>query len=562
MWNTVFREHMKKHPACKGFLSWDNSAEQQFGWAWREVAVCSECCYRSKLFNLFDDVEWTHKGRNAAKINIGLQIGLTHTPISTSSFQKLCLSCNIPCPSTSGMQHTANVVGERIEEENKKDLSQQRQLLREVNSLRGDNPNVVNVQADCVYNNALYSGVGKTPFRPATQCTYTLAENTTYKHKIINAVSKNKLCSNINKHKLRTKVAAHTGHCSANIEMQQDIGDEQKWAQESLLGLNEDLLDVKEITTDPDSSAFRAAESLYEAGITKTEPEHFLDTRHVTENHRKFMKNLKELKKIMPARLQRDKDKMKDRFANDMSKRCQAEYDKAFEKCVDFDSMKRSLSFAADAVVNCYFDDHNLCSKHSFVCSYSKRAKTWIEKSAFLRNNFRIERKDEAEELLRQCVQYRLGPAILSKTPKNTNTQKVEGTNRAIRTTVAKNVTYRRNYSSRVHTAIHNVNHGPGESITRLCRALGCPVQPGTRAAKSLKKIQDCNERHKGYKLAQKYLDSRCRRRHEVFSLWEDNQEQKNYEKNKLLPIRKPQCSCLPHDRRRYLKKCKNCTKK
>ena len=52
------------------------------------------------------------------------------------------------------------------------------------------------------------------------------------------------------------------------------------------------------------------------------------------------------------------------------------------------------------------------------------------------------------------------------------NSQKVEAINRALRTTVAKNVTYRRNFGSRVHTAIHNVNYGPGKSITGL-RYLG-----------------------------------------------------------------------------------------
>ena len=61
---------------------------------------------------------------------------------------------------------------------------------------------------------------------------------------------------------------------------------------------------------------------------------------------------------------------------------------------------------------------------------------------------------------------------MLSKRSKNANTQNVEGTNRDIRATVAKNVTYRRHYVNRIHTAIHNVNHGPGESNTKLCKAL------------------------------------------------------------------------------------------
>ena len=92
---------------------------------------------------------------------------------------------------------------------------------------------------------------------------------------------------------------------------------------------------------------------------------------HVSENHRKFMKNLKQLKEIMPARLQRDKEKLKDCFANDFSKRCQAEYEQPFEKSTDFAAMKQNLSYISDAIIDCYFGDHGKCSKFSYACSKS-----------------------------------------------------------------------------------------------------------------------------------------------------------------------------------------------
>lgn len=45
------------------------------------------------------------------------------------------------------------------------------------------------------YNNNLYSGVGKTPFQPVTQASYTVAENVTFKKRIIAAEAINTLCS-------------------------------------------------------------------------------------------------------------------------------------------------------------------------------------------------------------------------------------------------------------------------------------------------------------------------------------------------------------------------------
>ena len=56
------------------------------------------------------------------------------------------------------------------------------------------NPSAVNIQADGCYNNALYSGVGKTPFQPSTQAIYLFAENETDRNQIINLQTISKLC--------------------------------------------------------------------------------------------------------------------------------------------------------------------------------------------------------------------------------------------------------------------------------------------------------------------------------------------------------------------------------
>ena len=104
MWNTVFHEHQQQSPNCRGFLSWELGKEQQWGWAWRDVAVCSNCRYTSECFNMYEAADTEERGKKAAKINIGLQVGLTHTPTSTTIFQNLCLSCSNHCHATHGKQ--------------------------------------------------------------------------------------------------------------------------------------------------------------------------------------------------------------------------------------------------------------------------------------------------------------------------------------------------------------------------------------------------------------------------------------------------------------------------
>ena len=162
------------------------------------------------------------------------------------------------------------------------------QGLRDLNILRGKNPAAINIQSDGCYNNALYSGVGRTPFQPSTQAIYLFAENETDRNQIINLQTISKLCSkrrngfNIECH--------HVGKCFANIAMATSIGNEEQWAKQGLLDLSGAGLEAEFITTDPDSSAYRAAMTLYDQGITSIEPSHLLDTRHITQNHRKFIK--------------------------------------------------------------------------------------------------------------------------------------------------------------------------------------------------------------------------------------------------------------------------------
>lgn len=78
---------------------------------------------------------------------------------------------------------------------------------------------------------------------------------------------------------------------------------------------------------------------------------------------------------------------------------------------------------------------------------------------------------------------------MLSQTRLGTNTQKVEATNRTIRRSLPKNVTYTRNFEGRAHAAIHSINNGPGQSINNLCLKLGTPIPQGTKAAMSLKSL-------------------------------------------------------------------------
>ena len=106
-----------------------------------------------------------------------------------------------------------------------------------------------------MYNNPLYSRIGKTQFQPATQTVYSFAEVVTSKRQIIKMVTKNTICSK-HGHLLDESDASHScspGVCGANLLMHHTTGDEYTWASEGMAGLlSQGGVEVKEVTTEQD----------------------------------------------------------------------------------------------------------------------------------------------------------------------------------------------------------------------------------------------------------------------------------------------------------------------
>ena len=105
---------------------------------------------------------------------------------------------------------------------------------------------------------------------------------------------------------------------------------------------------------------------------------------------------------------------------------------------------------------------------YQFICVHEKCNTTWLQRSPFLTKDFMIKSCDESLNLVRKCVEYRLRPAILERTKMNTNTQKVEATNRSMKRSLPKRLTFSRNFPGRAHSAGHNINNGPGKSIYKF----------------------------------------------------------------------------------------------
>ena len=67
--------------------------------------------------------------------------------------------------------------------------------------------------------------------------------------------------------------------------MHHTIGDRFTWAREGMADelRRKDGLQISEVTTDPDSSAGRTADSLYKNSLLQKETVHFIDTQNLSE---------------------------------------------------------------------------------------------------------------------------------------------------------------------------------------------------------------------------------------------------------------------------------------
>ena len=146
---------------------------------------CERCTYRTGPYKLYYEVQTKARGRKSATANVGLQVGLSQNMLSNTGMRHILMSSNIRPPTYTGMQRQANRVGAAIQKMNEKDMRKHRLDLNKVQEMRGQSGDPILVEGDARYNNTLWSGAGKTPYQPATQTVYTMAENLTSKKKII-----------------------------------------------------------------------------------------------------------------------------------------------------------------------------------------------------------------------------------------------------------------------------------------------------------------------------------------------------------------------------------------
>jgi hypothetical protein len=440
--------------------------------------------------------------------------------IGNSAIRDLLWALNIPAPAEFGMQRQANSVSQILETVNKEDMSYRLTRLMDKCKYQyeGKTYAPIIVEGDCRYNNPLGSSTGKTPYQPATQAVYTIAESLTPKKQVLAVVCKNKLCKKAESLRQSGQPVTcpdHSGHCSANIKPEDSIGNEGRWASEGFTSMFEDHPDLafKYFTTDGDSRAFTGLESVH-GQFSTVQPIQMRDPRHLSENMRHAVAKASFSPDMFPGRTKTARDQQQHNFALELSKRCTAEFDTCHKlsEC-DFQTMRRLLAHVPETLICCYQGDCSKCDEHSLVCGTNKKfpwKKGFQPKFMFIKPNSADKKK------LLTYIAMRLGPDMLAKTFLNTSTQKCEAFNRTLSRCNPKSVTLKRNFSGIIHSAAHLSNCGIAKSTITKCAAVGAPLSDGTRVVDQLKtkdrRIEYIRQKMKSPKYKAGRIDRRMKR--------------------------------------------------
>ena len=169
-------------------------------------------------------------------------------------------------------------------------------------------------------------------------------------------------------------------------------------------------------------------------------------TRHLARTQQRLIERQEFSREMFGSNTKVVYDKIKKRFARDVSYRSSAEFTSALQRYGhDVDKLVCWLSFVTDCLVQCYSGNCRLCMSYSLVCKGDSM------RSYLPKEHSKVFMSLEDKQKLRTCLALRFSRAAIESTKFNSNTQKCEAVNRAYIKSVPKSVTYSRNYLSLIH---------------------------------------------------------------------------------------------------------------
>ncbi len=499
VWNTAFTCHSKASPGCNQ-PEINILKEVKWGLCWKVTLQCVKCQFTAPEHKLYDEVKTDKPGPNAATTNVGLAVGLQDTPVGNTRARLLMANMDIPPPCRSSMQRTSYRVSRAVTELNNRDMAEKVELLKDINSRRGNKRDEINIAMDGRYNSVTITS-RKKPGQNASQAIGLACETMTDRKFIISACFQNKLCwTGAWLRNKGLKVTCPGGHpdCTADLppfaplseyEMGKHIGTD--------LGLQGVL--IRYVTTDGDSRSSAGVNSALKLLHPLWNVHRLADPTHVAQSQFRKCYKAQFSAGMFHASTREKKREVQKVFSQDMKARCSLILKELMKlHAGDMNNVKKNLPKVLESTLSRYAGDCGMCFRHSVVCS-GRITNNWWHRSLFL-GTHRITdlNMDENDKVLvMELLKIKLSLSAVEQMKLYTDTQKCEATNRSLSVSLPKNVNYPRTMIGRASSTIHRINNGPGTSTIAKCQHTG--VELSARVRHSLHQMDKETEYHKRY---------------------------------------------------------------
>ena len=322
MWNDVFKCHSSQESPCEG-LSATIFENKKWGSAWKYKFKCKNCDFVSKEYKAYEEITTAKPGPNPAAINYGLAVGMQDTPIGIKRTRLLLNSMNIPAPAKSSLQRTMNKVSEYTHDLNKSDMKEKINLVKKVNTDRGNDPNVFNIAFDGRYNTTTIAS-RKKPGQNASQAIGIVAETLTDKQYIIASYYQNQLCWTGAWLKGKGfNVECPGGHegCTANISQFSPLSEEKIGYEIGKQLILNDVL-VRYVTTDGDSRSSHGIDRAMKLLDPLWKCERLADPTHLAQSQFRQSQRAAFSEEMFPGRTREMRKNVHKTFSKDIKARC------------------------------------------------------------------------------------------------------------------------------------------------------------------------------------------------------------------------------------------------
>jgi hypothetical protein len=534
--NNIYQQHSSGN--CKN-LNISLHLEMKYGLGSKLQFKCNSCDF------LTDKME-TYKRRpdgKGAAINMLLASALQDMAIGVEKSNLLFTSMDIPPPARSHMQNLMNAASINTVELNEKDMAEKRQLVIQHNQEKGQqNPNLLDLSFDGRYNATRMVSSYK-PGQAASQAYGVAIENhTSYKY-IVGLAVQNKLCWT--GAYLRNKgfdITCPSGHaeCTATFPYMQPHS-ERKMSYNIVEQLsNEDLL-VRTLTTDGDTAAHLGMNDFYDKmgyawSVNRQADPHHLGSRQVRKARASnWSTTLFQGKKLTGSTRQQAISAL----GKDIKARCSTIIEKLRANGNGLTEELNRLPAIRTATIECYAGNCSFCPHDSIVCAGLGGVGDWWYHSKFLPTHgiHHLQMSKNDRELLSAILEIRLSESAILSVTTNTSTQKCEGFNRAVLSTMPKDINMSRNFAGSLASKTLQLNNSLQTSVEKKVKSI-TGMGLSRPALRYLKLSSKRAKRHKYHQTTAKFKthrkNNRAKLEHVYHQARSTGQYQEEYMKGQL----------------------------